>query len=126
MTAPASASPARAHEPDPQCVICDGLGVRHTQPKRVGMFVQRDPCPCTILGPLTLPDCQPRTPIDPVTTIRADGLQKGNTDLNPTAWKPVEYRDCDRCEGRGVTGRALVGGGSVACPKCLGVGRLAR
>lgn len=37
------------------------------------------------------PHCQPRTPIDPVTAIKAAGLQKSNTDLQPAAWNPPSW-----------------------------------
>lgn len=142
-TSPSSGSHACAHEPDPRCVICAGTGVRHTQ--RKGKFqVVRDKCPCTILGSLQpsasrppselppikdtavldrYPDCQPRTPIDPVTTVRSPGLLRGNADLQPATWSPPRYRDCQSCMGKG-TGRALHGGGNAACPECHGHGKV--
>lgn len=61
-----------------------------------------------------------RTPIDPPTKILGV-VYKGNEDINPTGWKPVTYRECLECMGKGV-GRALASGGNAACPRCLGVG----
>lgn len=37
------------------------------------------------------PDCLPRTPIDPCTTIKAPGIQKGNADLQPATWNPPAW-----------------------------------
>lgn len=62
---------------DPHCRICDGLGVRHTKAKRVGMHVRRDACPCTILGPLkNLPPAEHSLPTtygeSPIASMRRD------------------------------------------------------
>lgn len=161
MTAPVSASPARGFDPDPGCLICGGMGVRHAQRKNDrGFFVGRDACPCTILGPLgtpdaspardvpasyrrdlselppikdtavldAYPDCQPRTPIDPVAKILSPGLQRGNTDLQPATRGHVpEYRDCAVCGGRGVVGSAFPDrSGHRQCMGCKGAGRVKR
>lgn len=183
MTAdsPTSDSHARAHDPDPGCLICGGTGVRHQQRKNDrGFFVGRDVCPCTILGPLgqpelaapqfpprlcldvcareaaifindrgkpcalsfeepigyvvrdlselppikdiavldAYPDCQPRTPIDPVARILSPGLMRGNADLPPaTRGHLSELRDCTVCAGRGASR-------GVVCKGCNGAGRV--
>lgn len=69
------------------------------------------------------PDCLPRTPIDPPSTVRSPGLMRGNADLKPSTWNPPQYRDCQTCMGKG-TGRALIGGGNAACAECKGFGRI--
>lgn len=37
------------------------------------------------------PDCQPRTPIDPPSTVRSPGLMRGNADLQPATWNPPAW-----------------------------------
>lgn len=146
---PTSASHTRAYDPDPACLVCAGTGVRHHQGKNaLGFFVGRDVCPCTILGPLAepefppvasyrrdlselppikdtavldqYPDCQPRTPIDPIARILSPGLQRGNADLPPaTRGHLAELRDCTVCAGRGASR-------GVVCKGCNGAGRVKR
>lgn len=66
------------------------------------------------------PDCQPRTPIDPVAKILSPGLMRGNTDLPPSVRADVPaYRDCTVCGGRGAS-RGMV------CLGCKGAGRVPR
>lgn len=65
------------------------------------------------------PDCQPRTPIDPPTTITGV-IFKGNTDLPPSVRSDVSaLRDCTACGGRGVST-------GVVCKACKGKGWIAR
>lgn len=69
------------------------------------------------------PDCQPRTPIDPVTTVRSPGLMRGNSDLQPAQWAPRQYRECPGCEGKGVVGKIFKDGtGQAMCTQCMGAG----
>lgn len=73
------------------------------------------------------PDCQPRTPIDPVARILSPGLQRGNADLQPAMCKqkPVT-RECPTCNGRGVMPRSpwAKEPGDVMCSPCKGAGRV--
>ena len=70
------------------------------------------------------PDCQPRTPIDPVARILSPGLMRGNTDLLPATWVPRAYRPCPTCDGRGVLPRNpwAKAPGDLMCGQCRGVG----
>lgn len=132
-------SHARTFAPDPGCGLCQGLGTRHIAQ---GLTTARVDCPCTLIGPPLArelselppikdtavldqyPDCQPRTPIDPVAKISIPGLMKGNSDLKPSTWNPPKYRDCPRCGGRGIVGKfddARMSGNPM-CTTCMGAG----
>lgn len=66
------------------------------------------------------PDCQPRTPIDPLAKIVSPGLMRGNDDLRPMAVSRghlSELRDCTVCAGRGASR-------GVVCRGCNGAGRV--
>lgn len=98
--------PSPARNPDEECA----LSLQTVHAAMYPMFPRTT-------EELTMHDCQPRTPIDPPTTILGV-IYKGNTDLNPTVRAEVSaYRDCTVCGGSGASR-------GVACRGCAGFGRV--
>lgn len=153
---PTSDSHTRAYDADPTCTLCQGLGVRHVA-MGLRTAREQCPCtligpelrgrvdisryttgqPIRALSEIppikdtavldAYPDCQPRTPIDPVARIVSPGLLRGNADLQPAMCrqKPVT-RECPTCSGRGVLPRSpwAKESGDLLCTPCDGSGRV--
>lgn len=70
-----TADTSRARTPLADCLACHGTGVVHAKIRGVGIGLRSRECECWRL----------RSQEGPATVIRCDGLQKGNTDLEPQA-----------------------------------------